>query len=223
MTFSRKNAGFPAQRMGQTSPGAKLDAFNTPKPALSSPSSGWTCRIACNLVSHAQQGTGGGVRLFHIQLACACMLLLFLLGLGMRARLLHEWASHGFADEEEYSRSEQLLSLIGLVSPRRRHARSPCGEAEFHHKTLLLTPRPAMSGTGSHRGPRHDAAVCDLSCRGVQGVPTPACHSIEPSMHGQASLPPLTSVRCPQPPAPRRFMSEEGSRGRACLFFKTSA
>lgn len=64
-----------------------------------------------------QQLTGGGVRLFHIQIACACMLLLFVLGLGMRARLLHQWASHGFADDEEYSSSEQLLSLIGLVSP----------------------------------------------------------------------------------------------------------
>ena len=45
------------------------------------------------------------------------MLLLFVLGLGMRARLLHQWASHGFEDDEEYSSSEQLLSLIGLVSP----------------------------------------------------------------------------------------------------------
>ena len=58
------------------------------------------------------------VRPFHIQLACACMLLLFLLGLGMRARLLHDWASNGFADEDEYSSSEQFLSLIGLVSAR---------------------------------------------------------------------------------------------------------
>ncbi|CAL5224360.1 g7034 [Coccomyxa viridis] len=65
-------------------------------------------------VRHHQQNTGGGVRLFHIQLACACMLLLFLVGLGMRARLLHDWASHGFADEDEYSSSEHFLSLIGL-------------------------------------------------------------------------------------------------------------
>ena len=73
--------------------------------------------VAISTYRHCvQQNSGGGVRLIHIQLACVCMLLLFLLGLGMRARLLHQWASHGFADEEEVSSSEHLLSLIGLVS-----------------------------------------------------------------------------------------------------------
>ena len=84
-----------------------------------------SCRKPPKTTWHCvQQSTGGGVRLFHIQLACACMLLLFLLGLGMRARLLHDWASHGFANEDEYSSSEQILSLFGLVSTRHHHAGS---------------------------------------------------------------------------------------------------
>lgn len=77
---------------------------------------GLPCRESPNTTCNCAQQSTGGVRLFHIQLACACMLLLFLLGLGMRARLLHDWASHGFADEDEYSSSEQFLSLFGLVS-----------------------------------------------------------------------------------------------------------
>ena len=47
------------------------------------------------------------------------MLLLFALGLGMRARLLHQRANTGLEDDREYSSSEQLLSLIGLVSALR--------------------------------------------------------------------------------------------------------
>ena len=68
-----------------------------------------------------QQSNGGGVKLGHIQLACACMLLVFLLGLGMRARILHNWASYSSTDDRERSSGERLLSLIGLVS-RIQHA-----------------------------------------------------------------------------------------------------
>ena len=68
-----------------------------------------------------QQSNGSGVKLAHIQLACACMLLIFLLGLGLRARLLHDWASYSSTDDRERSSGERLLSLIGLVS-RMQHA-----------------------------------------------------------------------------------------------------
>ena len=68
-----------------------------------------------------QQSNGSGVKLGHIQLACACMLLVFLLGLGMRARILHNWASYSSTDDRERSSGERLLSLIGLVS-RIQHA-----------------------------------------------------------------------------------------------------
>lgn len=60
-----------------------------------------------------QHNNGGGLRIIHIQLACACMLLLFLVGVGMRARLLHHWAS--LEEEGDSTSSEHLLSLIGLV------------------------------------------------------------------------------------------------------------
>ena len=68
-----------------------------------------------------QQSNSSGVKLGHIQLACACMLLVFLLGLGMRARILHNWASYSSTDDRERSSGERLLSLIGLVS-RMQHA-----------------------------------------------------------------------------------------------------
>ena len=68
-----------------------------------------------------QQSNGSGVKLGHIQLACVCMLLVFLLGLGMRARILHNWASYSSTDDRERSSGERLLSLIGLVS-RIQHA-----------------------------------------------------------------------------------------------------
>ncbi len=68
----------------------------------------------------SQQSNGSGVKLGHIQLACACMLLVFLLGLGMRARILHNWASYSSTDDRERSSGERLLSLIGLVSRLQR-------------------------------------------------------------------------------------------------------
>ena len=192
VTSCRKNAGSPAQRMGQTSSGARLDEVNTLSLHCLLRLGARPAEMVYNLVSCVQPSTGGGVRLFHIQLACTCMLLLFLLGLGMRARLLHEWASHGFADEEEYSRSEHFLSLIGLVSAM-RHQKYPCGEDEIYHTTPLSTWRPMSAGQLAHCEPRNETAACDFSrfvmTRGPRGAHT-SLLSPESVVHGQASLSP---------------------------------
>ncbi|CAK0785519.1 hypothetical protein CVIRNUC_008729 [Coccomyxa viridis] len=92
---------------------------------------------------HQQQSNGSGVKLGHIQLACACMLLVFLLGLGMRARILHNWASYSSTDDRERSSGERLLSLIGLA---------PSGSAQtmtLANLSLRLTMGPAEDAQSS--------------------------------------------------------------------------
>ena len=90
------------------------------------------CDVRC---CASQHNNGGGLRILHIQLACACMLLLFLIGMGMRARLLHQWAS--VEDEGDSTSSEQLLSLIGLVYSWIHRVPHRLLRAALRHRTHL--------------------------------------------------------------------------------------